>query len=293
MAGASALESAAAAAWAGWNPLGKSKQYIISPVKGRLSDSRPILRWRVAASGCRWQEVASGRAAIAIAAVRGRTCEPPASSYSLFTQRRARRATPYLEITTKTMNQERRTRLALHLPANHPVSLCCPLCVLPALGRAVIAIAAVRGRTFVPPVSPYSLKAQRRARRATPYRETAAISNEPRTKNTPSAASPVPPRGLGRDCFAAVHHASSSPSVSPLHGISPALVSSGPRVLVSAPCPRVTLPTCPLANFHPCENWRCPSILFSTSACCSGVSPSGNFFDDRRQRSSHSWPTSG
>ena len=29
-------------------------------------------RWRVAAPGCRWQEIASGRAAIAIAAVRAR-----------------------------------------------------------------------------------------------------------------------------------------------------------------------------------------------------------------------------
>jgi hypothetical protein len=49
--GASALGSADEAAWAGWNPRGKSKQYIISPVKGRLSDQSPILRSRVSAVG--------------------------------------------------------------------------------------------------------------------------------------------------------------------------------------------------------------------------------------------------
>jgi hypothetical protein len=49
----------------------------------------------------------------------------------------------------------------------------------------------------------------------------------------------------------------------------------------------------PLRNFQPAENCGCPSILFSTAACCSGVSPSGNFFEERRQRSSHSWPMSG
>jgi hypothetical protein len=70
-AGASALGSADGAAWAGWNPQGKAYDYINPDVKERLSDQSLILRWREAG-------IATGRAAIAIAAVRARMPLSPA-----------------------------------------------------------------------------------------------------------------------------------------------------------------------------------------------------------------------
>ena len=47
----SALGNVDGAAWAGWNPLEKKKDYIKPAVKGRLSDQSPILRSRVSAVG--------------------------------------------------------------------------------------------------------------------------------------------------------------------------------------------------------------------------------------------------
>jgi len=128
-----------------------------------------------------------------------------------------------------------------------------------------------------------------------------------RKRLSPCQLAHVPPRGSAALTFALLHRSTapictfalslSGPQVLGSSSFSPSQLSGSPLLpplsAASSPCPHVTLPTCPLANFHSRENWRCPSILFSTSACCSGVSPSGNFFEDRRQRSSHSCPTNG